>query len=181
MKHIFTDLVGAGQVTAADDSGHVQTLQVTERAAGSGFADRVLDKVLRFFQFGFTSVPPLNSEVLTLRRGGDRSLTIVIGSNHRPSRPTGLQPGDSAQYDVRGAIIKLTADGVTIDCAGLPCVIQNTSGVHIKGALVVDDEITGLNSSAALTMSAIRNFANDHDHAGVTTGSGTSGSATTTL
>jgi len=181
MNQILANLVGAGSVTGADDTGPVQTLQITERASGSGFADRVLDKVLRFFQFGFTSVPPLDSETLTLRRGGERGLTIVIGTNHRPSRPTGLQPGDSAQYDARGAIIKLTAAGLTIDCAGLPYVIQNTSGVNIKGDLVVDGEITGLNTSSALTMSAIRSFANSHDHSGVSTGTGNSGHATTTL
>jgi phage baseplate assembly protein V len=181
MTHFASNIVGAGRVTAADDSGQVQQLQVTEAASGSGFIDRVLDKVTRIFEFGFTSVPPLGSEVLTLRRRGDRTLTLVIGTSHRPSRPTGLQPGDSAQYDARGAIIKLTAAGLTIDCAGLACVIQNASSVHIKGDLIVDGEITGLNASSALALSTVRTKFDAHGHTGVSTGGGTSGTPNQTL
>ncbi|MDR3408476.1 MAG: phage baseplate assembly protein [Methylovirgula sp.] len=181
MKHIPSNLVGAGRVTGADDSGEVQKLQVTESASGSGFADRVLDKVMRIFQFGFTSVPPLNSEVLTLRRKGDRTLTMVIGTSHRPSRPTGLQPGDAAMYDVRGVIIKMTAAGIEIDCQGLPLVVHNTSGMHVEGPIVADGDITGLNTSDALALSQIRTKFNGHDHTGVQPGSGTSAGPTNTL
>lgn len=181
MKQVRENIVGAGLVTSVDDSGEVQQMQITEPASGSGFMNRVLDKVLRIFQFGFASVPPLNSEVLLLRRMGDRSLSMVIGTNHRPSRPTGLQPGDTAMHDVRGAIIKLTSAGLLIDAAGLPVTIQNTSGVHIKGDLVVDGEVTMLDGSSALKASVIRSTFNAHDHSGVTPGGGNSGAPVTTL
>lgn len=181
MKHLLANLIGCGRVTGADDTGPVQKLQVTEPTAGSGFADRVLDSVVRIFQFGFASVPPLNSEVLTLRRRGDRTLTLVIGTNHRPSRPTGLAPGDSAMHDARGQIIKMTADGLLVDAAGLNVVIQNASRVHIKGDLIVDGDVTMLNGSSALTASGIRSTFNSHDHSGVQTGSGNSGNPTTSL
>lgn len=181
MKHLLGNLIGAGRVTGADDTGPVLNLQVTEPAAGSGFADRVLDRVARIFQFGFVSVPPIGSEVLTLRRRGDRTLTMVIGTSHRPSRPRGLQPGDAAMHDMRGQIIKLTADGLLIDAAGLAVVIQNAASVHIKGDLIVDGEVTMLNSSSALTASAIRSTFNGHAHSGVQTGGGNSGDPTSTL
>lgn len=181
MKQPIQNMIGAGQITSIDDTGGVQTMQVSEVPQGSGFMTRVLDKVQRIFQFGFTSVPPLNSQVLTLNRNGDRTLSIAIGTSHPASRPTGLQPGDSAQYDVRGLMITLTAAGVTIQCQGLPLVVENTSGMHVQGPLTVDDDITALAASDALTMSAIRSFANGHKHAGVTTGTGNSGDATTTL
>ncbi|KUR80753.1 phage baseplate assembly protein [Novosphingobium sp. FSW06-99] len=181
MRQFLANLVGAGNVTTVDDTGPVQQMQVTEPAAGSGFGSRVLDKVLRIFQFGFTSVPPLGSQVVTLRRGGDRSITIVIGTNHQASRPTGLQPGDSAMYDVRGVIIKFTAAGPLIDCGGLPFVVQNTTGMHVKGALTVDDDVTALAASDPLAISTVRSTFNAHDHSGVTAGTGTSSTPTAEL
>ena len=113
------DLIGIGRVTLADDTGQVQELQITEGAAGQGFADRVLDKVRRVGEFGFASVPPLGSEALLLRRLGQRALSIVIGTSHRPSRPTGLQPGDTGIYDVRGAKVMLTAEGLLTRLEGV--------------------------------------------------------------
>ena len=106
---------------------------------------------------------------------------MVIGSNQRPSRPTGLQPGDTAMHDVRGQIIKLTADGLLIDAAGLPVVIQNAASVHIKGDLIVDGEVTMLNATSALNASAIRSTFNGHAHSGVQSGTSNSGDPTSTL
>ena len=160
----IANLIGVGNITAADDAGATQALQITEGASGTGFFARVLDKVLRVTEFGFTSLPPAGAQALMIRRGGDRSCSIVIGTSHPASRPTGLAAGDTAIYDVRGIIVKLTAAGLTIDAAGLPVVIQNTSGVHIKGNLVVDGDITGLNTSTPLALSAIRTAHNGHTH-----------------
>lgn len=181
MMRGFENIAGIGSVTGADDTGEVQKLQVTEKAAGSGFMARVLDKVSRLFAFGFTSVPPLGSEVLMLRLGGDRNCSIAISTSHRASRPKNLKPGDSAMYDVRGAIITMTEDGIVIDAAGAPVTIRNTSGVHIEGQLTVDGDIIGLNSSDALALSTIRSTFNSHKHTGVQTGSGTSGNTNTDL
>ncbi|HZU64967.1 MAG TPA: phage baseplate assembly protein V [Novosphingobium sp.] len=184
----IANMVGAGNVTGVDDSGETQRLQITEGAVGSGFMARVLDGVRRIFSFGFTSVPPLGSEVVMLRRGGQRVCSIIIGTNHRASRPTGLSPGDTAMYDVRGVILKFTAAGPVLDCAGLPLIIQNASkmtidvpDVELTGNLTVAGDITGLNGSAALALSTIRSTFNAHGHTGVSTGSGTSGSANHSL
>lgn len=182
MWNRFTNLVGIGRMTTVDDSGEVQHMQVTEGAAGAGFIDRVIDKVRRITEFGFASVPPVDSEVVMIRRGGDRSCSIVIGTSHRPSRPKDLQPGDVAIYDVRGAIVKLTAAGVEIDGAGLevkftncPSVTLNAPDVVMTGTLHVDGEITGLAGGATVSLGALRDAYNAHHHTGVTTGGGSSG------
>ncbi|WP_174296541.1 phage baseplate assembly protein V [Sphingomonas bacterium] len=125
-------LIGIGRATLVDDTGEVQLVQVTEGATGAGMDDQVTDKVKRVAEFGLASVPPIGSEVLLLRRLGQRALAMVIGTSHRPSRPRGLKPGDTAIYDVRGAKVQLTADGLLIDCAGLPAIIQNAITITLK-------------------------------------------------
>jgi phage baseplate assembly protein V len=175
------NLIGIGRVTMVDDTGEVQQMQITEGASGSGFADRILDNVCRILNFGFTSVPPEGSEAVMVRRGGSRAVSIVIATNHRPSRPTGLQPGDSAMYDVRGMIIKMTADGIVIEGKGLPITLRDTSGVHIEGKLTVDDDIIGLHGGSPLALSTIRSKFNAHGHGGISRGSATSDPANDTL
>lgn len=176
------NLIGIGRVTTVDDSGELQTMQVTEGAAGSGFIDRVLDKVRRVSEFGFASVPPIGSEIVMLRRGGDRSCSLVVATSHRPSRPREMQPGDAALYDVRGAIIKLTADGIVIEAAGQPVMIGGASKVTIDapeveltGALRVAQEITALTGGSPVAVGAMRDAYNAHRHTGVSAGSATSG------
>ena len=164
IRRMLANLIGGGNVGPVDDTGPVQTMQVTEGAAGAGFADRTTDDVSRISEFGFSSVPPEGAQVVMIRRGGDRSCSIIIGTSHQASRPTGLQAGDTALYDVRGVIIHLTDEGPVIDCAGLPFTIQNTSGAHIKGALTVDDDLTVLAASSPLVMSTLRTNYNVHTH-----------------
>ncbi len=178
----LTNLIGIGHATLIDDREELQRVQVTERAFGNGFADRVTDRVRRITEFGFASVPPLNSEVLMLRRGADRALSTIIGTSHRPSRPRNLKPGDTGIYDVRGARVMLTEDGLVIDCAGLPAVIRNASKltidvpeVEMTGALKVAGEITALTGGAPVGVGALRDKYNAHKHTGVAAGGASSG------
>lgn len=190
----LANIVGIGRATAVDDTGQLQLVQVTEGATGSGFADRITDKVTRTAEFGFSSSPPLESEVVMLRVAADRSGSIIISTSHRPSRPTGLQPGDTALYDVRGAIIKLSAAGMTIDAAGLPIVIQNASKitldspeVEMTGKLTVAGDITASGdinvagnvtertSATPISLGTLRDAYEAHKHTGVQTGSGSTG------
>lgn len=180
----LANLIGIGRVTLLDDTGELQELQVTEGANGQGFADRVIDKIRRVSEFGFASAPPLGSEALMLRRGGDRSRSMVIGTSHRPSRPRDLKPGDSGIYDVRGAKVMLTADGLVIDCAGLPAVIQNASTITLKAETSVRIEaptvectgdIVSRADGAQVSLNALRDAYAAHKHTAVQTGTGVSG------
>lgn len=193
-------MVGVGLVTQADDSGEIQSLQITQGAAGSGFMDRVLDKVRHVFSFGFASVPPIGSVVAFLCRGGDRSNAMAFAIHHVASRPRGLQPGDSAMYDVRGVTLKFMADGPVLDCAGLPLIIRNASKLTIdvpeveltgtltvqgaftaqadatiEGDLSVAGTVTGLTGGHAIELGALRDKYDAHKHSGVTIGTGATG------
>lgn len=191
MFKMIANLIGLGRVSLLDDDGDLQRVQVTEGAIGTGFADRVLDEVPRVSEFGFTSAPPLGSEVVMIRRGSDRSQSIAIGTNHRPSRPRGLQPGDAGIYDVRSAKVMLTAGGLVIDCAGLPAVVQNASTITLRASekVILDApvvECTGdLTSAGTITaatevnagaaqLTVLRDAYRVHKHTGVRSGEETS-------
>lgn len=166
------NLLGIGHATQVDDSGEIQLVQVTEHAKGQGFADRITDKVRRITEFGFASNPPLQSEVLVLRRGGDRSQSQIIATSHRSSRIKNLQPGDVVVYDVRGAYVKFTASGIIIDGAGQPMTIQNVGTVTIHGDLKVTGEVTAKSGGTEVKLST-------HLHSGVQAGSAKTGAPTT--
>lgn len=178
------NLIGIGRATVVDDSGDVQLLQVTEGAGGTGGSDLVTDKVPRVAEFGFVSSPPLGSVVTMLRRGGERARSFVIGSSHSPSRPRDLKPGDSGIYDVRGAKVMLTADGLVIDCAGLPATIENATTITVKASEKVRieaplTECTGDVVSRAdgtrVSLNDLRDAYAAHKHTGVQTGTALSG------
>jgi len=176
------NLLAIGRATVIDDTGDLQELQVTEKAYGSGFTDRILDKVRRVTEFGFTSVPPIEAEVVMLRFSGDRGGSVVVATSHRPSRPRGLKPGDTAIYDVRGAILKFTEAGQVLDCAGLPLLIQNASKitldspeVDMTGDLKVAGNILLETGGTAIDVKALHDAYNAHKHSGVQTGSGSTG------
>ena len=184
MMSQILNLIGIGRATVVDDSGDVQLLQVTEGATGVGGQDLVTDKVPRVAEFGFASVPPLGSVVTMLRRGGERARSFVIGSSHSPSRPRDLKPGDSGIYDVRGAKVMLTADGLVIDCAGLPTVIENASSITLKAETRVRIEtpivectgdIVSRVDGTQVSLNDLFDAYNAHKHSGVQTGTGVSG------
>ncbi|KQN00574.1 phage baseplate assembly protein V [Sphingomonas sp. Leaf25] len=186
----LANLFGFGRVTLVDDDGELQRLQVTEGATGTGFADRVTDAVPMIGRFGFASVPPADSEVLLARRNGDRGKSIAIGTSHRPSRPKGLKPGDAGMYDVRGAKVLLTEDGLVIDCAGLPAIVKNAPTVTLQatdrivldapiiectGAITAKGDATVRTDGTAVEVGKLRDAYAAHKHGGVTTGTGVSG------
>lgn len=190
MRDLLERLIGIGRATLVDDAGELQLIQVTEGAIGRGFADRVIDKVRRVSEFGFASVPPIDSEVLMLHRGGDRSRSLVVGTSHRPSRPRGMKPGEVGIYDVRGAKVMLTESGLVIDCAGLPAVVQNATTVTIKasekvvfdtpvaeftGAVTATGEVTALQGDDAAALGELRDAYNGHKHTLVRAGTDSSG------
>lgn len=180
----LANLIGIGRTTRIDDSGELQLHQVTEGAVGNGFADRVTDDVRRVSEFGFASVPPIGAEVLVLRRLSQRVLSLVIGTSHRPSRPRGLQPGDAGLYDVRGAKVMLTANGLAIDCARLPVVLTNTTDVTVTASgkvrieastLEVTGDVISRADGAHVSLNALRDAYAAHKHGLVKAGTDTSG------
>lgn len=138
--HRLQHMLRVGRVKLVDESGPIGRVQVDEGDLGKVGSRRIIDKVARIAHFGFAAVPPIGSEIMLASPGGDRSQSIAIGSNHQPSRLKDLQPGDSGIYDVRGAKVVLTEDGLLIDCAGLPAVVQNCPTITLRatGKVTID-------------------------------------------
>jgi phage baseplate assembly protein V len=117
-------LVGRGRVTYVDDSKTVQKMQVTM----SGL--ETPDNRIRVAEFGFTSNPPIGSDVVALHVAGDRSAGVVVGTNHQPSRPTGLSAGESMLYSQDGKQVYLTASGgIVVEAKGQDVVVNDARNV----------------------------------------------------
>lgn len=128
LDHLYarvTMMFGRGRVTGiVDDSGSVQVMQVQK----SGL--EVADDQYRVAEFGFTSNPPIGSDVLTLHVAGDRTAGAVIGTNHQPSRPTGLQPGETMLYSQDGKYVYITANGgIVVEAKGQNVVVNDAANV----------------------------------------------------
>lgn len=169
-------LFGIGRVSLADDDGEMQLLQVTEHSYGKGPGDRVLDRIRRITEFGFSSVPPIDSEALLVRRNGERIQSIVIGTSHRPSRPRGLEAGDTCLYDVRGRMVTLGANGIVIDAAGSQVTITNASKVRIEADLLeVTGDVVSRADGASVSLNGLRDAYAAHKHGGVSSGTASTG------
>jgi phage baseplate assembly protein V len=118
MKHALAQIgrrvsmmVGRAVLSAIDDTAKVQTVQA------STLADEVADKVERFQNYGFSSVPLPEAEAVVLSVGGLRSHMICIGVEDRRHRPQGGEPGEVTIYDDQGQVIRLKRDGIEITSA----------------------------------------------------------------
>ncbi|TCK36732.1 phage baseplate assembly protein V [Paraburkholderia sp. BL8N3] len=117
-------LFGRGRVTYVNDSGSVQSMQVKMSEW------ETLDNRIRLAEFGFTSNPPIGSDVLALHISGDRGSGAVFATNHQPSRPKGLAAGESMVYSQDGKSIYITASGgIVIEAKGQPVTVNNASNV----------------------------------------------------
>jgi phage gp45-like len=99
-------MVGRAILTVINDDTKAQTLQV------SLLADEVRDDVERFQEYGFTSVPGSGVEGVAVFVGGNRSHGIVVATEDRENRPTGLNEGEVALYTSHnGKRVYLKDDG----------------------------------------------------------------------
>jgi phage baseplate assembly protein V len=164
------NLLWFGRVTLVDDADDFQRLQLAQRAAGNGGSDRIPDRVLRIAQFGFTSVPPIDADVVVINRNGEAALGVALGTAHRASRPRNLKPGDAAIYDVRGRIIRLTEDGIEIDGAGGMVTVTNASKVRCTCDIETTGDVVARADGKAVSLGALHDTFNLHNHPPVAAG-----------
>ncbi|HIC8722683.1 TPA: phage baseplate assembly protein domain-containing protein [Enterobacter ludwigii] len=158
--------VSIGRITATSDSGPIQKLQVQTPLEVRGDTPRMSD-------FGFSSGLPVGSDVVVAFLGGDRSSGVIIASNHQSYRQSGLNPGETIIYSQWGQLVKLTETGITIDAAGQPVDVVNSTVVTITASEEViaktpvlkctGDIIDNCESNTA-TLKQLREAYNDHDH-----------------
>jgi len=168
-------MIGRGRVKLVNDSGRAQTMQVQLNAL-----ETTDDKTPRIAEYGFSSNPPADSDAVLLYLNGDRTLGVVIGTNHQASRPTSLKPGESILFDNLGQRVFISKNGIVVEGIGLPITINSTASVtlncpqaHLTGDLLVDGNINsgGNVSDATGSMAQIRTTHTNHQH---TVGSQTS-------
>ncbi|WP_097425254.1 phage baseplate assembly protein domain-containing protein [Escherichia coli] len=162
----LVSLVSVGRVTAGDDSGVVQTVQVQ-----SPSEVRSDTPVLQ--QFGFSSVLPAGTDVVVLSLAGNRSSAVVVASGHQSYRINGLNSGEVVVYNQWGQYVRLGGDGIVVEAAGQPVTVNSattlevtaTDGVTLKTpSLKVTGDITDNCESNSTTLKALREAYNDHTH-----------------
>lgn len=115
---------GRGRVTFVDDSGAVQKLQV--RFGGM----EIIDNLPAPHDFGFTSNPPIGSDVFVSFMGGNRTNGIAVTIGSQAYRMKNLASGEVAIYDSLGQSVHLTQSGIVIQSAGLPITIHGDIKLH---------------------------------------------------
>jgi len=169
-------MLGIGRITSLSDDGLIQTLQYRTPL-------EVRDKTPRMTEFGFSSSPPVGSDAVIAYLGGDRSSAVIIATNHKGSRHTGLSAGETVIYDQTGLYVKLTASGVEVEANGQPVTVSNATTVTINASegvvmntptLKVSGDIIDNSGSNDATLKQLRDGHNAHTHvvSGVQTGSG---------
>jgi phage baseplate assembly protein V len=112
-------LIGRAILTALDNTGKTQKVQVT------ALENETISDVERIQDYGFESVPAAGSgvETIILFPNGNRDQGICIKVYDRDNKPTGLNSGDSAQYDKsgnkivcrNGGVIEIHGNGGTLE------------------------------------------------------------------
>ncbi|EPT5240681.1 phage baseplate assembly protein domain-containing protein [Escherichia coli] len=173
----LVSLLSVGRVTAGDDSGVVQTVQVQ-----SPSEVRSDTPVLQ--QFGFSSVLPAGTDVVVMSLAGNRSSAVVVASGHQSYRINGLNSGEVVVYNQWGQYVRLGEDGIVVEASGQPVLVNSattlevtaTDGVTLKTpSLKVTGDITDNCESNSTTLKALREAYNDHTHpvSGVESGGST--------
>lgn len=123
-----------GVLSRIKSEGDIQLVQT------AALADETLQDVELMQQFGFTSTPPTESEVLVIPVGGKTTHSVIIASEHGAFRVKGLQSGEVAVYDQSGSSIVLKQGKlIEISCDNL--VINATQKIAFNTPLVEASEV----------------------------------------
>lgn len=155
MRRIST-MLWRGRITSVNDGGNVQIVQVK-------LNPQEVKDAPRLAEYGFSSSPPIGSDMVMVCLAGNRSNGVVVATNHQSSRIKGLSTGEVAVYDNKGQSIRLTSEGIVITA---PLGVKyDTPKMEVTGEVV--DCTTKGNSQP---MSALREKYNNHTHGGVMAG-----------
>jgi phage baseplate assembly protein V len=136
-KKIFL-LIGRAILTAIDNSGNIQKIQVT------ALKDETISDVERAQEYGLETYPKTDSEaeVIILFLNGNREQGICVKIHDRANRPTGLNEGDVYLYNADGFQVKLDSTGITLNSGDATTWKPNT---------LVTDPFTGAPHSVGIT------------------------------
>ena len=146
-------MVGRAVLSAINDSKQVQTVKAAL------LSDEVSEDVERFQEYGFTSVPYDDIEAVVVCVGGNRGHGIVVATDDRARRPTGLDEGDVALYDSNGVRVLCDDDAKEVLLGDAP-----TEFVAL--ANLVNSELSSFKSD----LDSLKTALAAHVHPGVTVG-----------
>ncbi|MBI4209535.1 MAG: phage baseplate assembly protein [Deltaproteobacteria bacterium] len=133
--------ISRGIVKEVDDSKKIQLLTLRL------LANELHSNVERFQNYGFTSVPLKDSEVVAVFPGGNREHGIVIAVEDRRYRLKGLQSGEVALYTDEGDSLVLKRDN-QIELKTKKFIVQATDSMEVN-----TQEIK-LNAAAQITLNS---------------------------
>lgn len=163
--HRIDMMTARGFLVSVNDANGVQTMQV------GVLADEIVDDAERFQSYGVSSVPPAGGDVLLLFVQGNRDHPIIVTTNDRISRPTGLRVGEVEVYNNADVSILLNADGdLVIDVA-------RDASIKAKRDITIECEGTlRLKAQSIEIDTPAKTFILEtHRHTDVQGGTGTSG------
>ena len=150
------NMVARGVLEAdADDEPGMQQIQI------SLLRDEGKASVERFQNYGFSSSPPPGTEVLCVFFGGGRDHGIVVATDDRSSRFTGLKAGEVAIYSDEGDSIVFKRDNSIELHSEKKLVIKTGENVEIE------TKAATIKSEDSLTLEAPQmSFKGDISHEG---------------
>jgi phage gp45-like len=138
---------GRGRIKFVDDTGPVQRAQIQI------FGDEIIDGLPVPHDYGFTSNPPVDSDVVAAFMGGNRKNGVIVAVGSQQYRIKNLKSGEVAIYDGIGQSILLTKTGIVIN-----------GNATLNGTLTVTQDVVVNGKSF-----------NNHRHGGVAIGGSNTG------
>lgn len=105
IRHKIATVILKGILDAVNDG---TDLQVIKAIVGDG---ELQDGLERVQQYGFTSVPEKDAEVVVLSVNGNRNQSFIIAVDDHRYRLKSLSSGEVAIYSKGGNYVKLSPDG----------------------------------------------------------------------
>lgn len=134
LKRRLSSMLCCALINAVKDNNNIQLVEVKIND------DEVHKDIERIQEYGFTSVPPPNSESVVMFIGGNRSHGLVIATESSRYRLKDLPSGAVAIYNMNGDYVKLTKDKIEI--VANEVTIAGTSGKK----LLTEDILSVLNN-----------------------------------
>lgn len=150
-------MIGRCVLTAVNDTPAAQEAQI------SLLHGEVRDKVERFQEYGFTSVPQDDAEGVAVFVGGDRGHGIIIACEDRRYRLKGMEKGEVALYTDEGDMVHFKRGRVVKMVAGSRAVFD-TPLAEFTGQVRAAQDITDRFGGSGSSMASMRSVYNTHDH-----------------
>jgi len=130
MRRRVMNMTARGVIAKSDDEPGMQNVQV------SLLHDESKVKVERLQNYGFSGHAPPDSEVIVVFIGGGRDHGVIVGTDSRNARMTGLAEGEVAVYTDEGDSIVLKRDN-TIEITTKHAIVKAEEDVTVESKRVV--------------------------------------------